>query len=353
MSTYSDLLSSLQVVKEVERVVTQEKEVPIEKVVIQDKVVEVQTVVATEVPVYVDKVVVTEIAKEVPIEKVLYEEKIFEVEKPVVIEKIVEVKVDRVVTTEVPVYVEKVPTVSGDQQLPVQDDDAIQFRADRATAQRSAAPARTPITQRSSSPQSKAPASSRTQEYAPVAASTHVRAERIVEVGERKGQSIEIRSSFESSGPHGSSLAESTRRAVGYREANHVGLGLRLERSTRSPDVYVQEIIPGFAAHDNGRLQTHDVIVAVDHIPLTEMDLEAVKQLTIGEEGTFCTLQVQRGDHYFQVTLMRKFPDRISHQNSSAVSTVSDNSLRDGHASTSSIGVTGSPRGPGSGQVNL
>ena len=95
----------------------------------------------------------------------------------------------------------------------------------------------------------------------------------------------------------------------------HVGLGLRLERSSKSPDVYIQEIVPGFAAHDNGRLMLDDVVVAVDHIPLVDMELEAIKQLTIGEEGTFCTLQIQRGDHYFQVTLMRKFPDRVTRQN--------------------------------------
>ena len=106
--------------------------------------------------------------------------------------------------------------------------------------------------------------------------------------------------------------------------AEHVGLGLRLERSTRGPDIYIQEVVPGFAAHENGRLQVKDVIVAVDHIPLSEMELEAVKQLTIGEEGTFCTLQVQRADHYFQVTLMRKFPERLDRFNTEALHAISD-----------------------------
>lgn len=104
----------------------------------------------------------------------------------------------------------------------------------------------------------------------------------------------------------------------------HVGLGLRLERSTKGPDVYIQEIVPGFAAHENGRLQVKDVVVAVDHIPLTEMELEAVKQLTIGEEGTLCTLQVQRLDHYFQVTLLRKFPERLDRSNTEALHAISD-----------------------------
>ena len=106
-----------------------------------------------------------------------------------------------------------------------------------------------------------------------------------------------------------------------------MGLGLRLERSTRDPDVYIQEIVPGFAAHENGRLQLHDVVVAVDHIPLLDMDLDAVKELTIGEEGTFCTLQIKRGNHYFQVTLMRKFPDELNRQNSQALYSISDSDL--------------------------
>ena len=104
----------------------------------------------------------------------------------------------------------------------------------------------------------------------------------------------------------------------------HVGLGLRLERSTKGPDVYIQEIVPGFAAADSGKLRVHDVVVAVDHIPLMEMELDAVKQLTIGEEGSYCTLQIQRGDHYFQVTLMRKFPYEVTNQNVEALYAISD-----------------------------
>ena len=84
-----------------------------------------------------------------------------------------------------------------------------------------------------------------------------------------------------------------------------VGLGLRLERSAESPDVYIQEIVAGFAAHASGRLQLYDVIVAVDNLPLMDMELEAVKMLTKGAAGSPCTLQVHRRDHYFQVTLIR------------------------------------------------
>ena len=114
----------------------------------------------------------------------------------------------------------------------------------------------------------------------------------------------------------------STHRARTLGPVEHVGLGLRLERSTKSPDIYIQEIVPGFAAYESGRLQAQDVVVSVDHVPLMEMELEAVKQLTIGEEGSFCTLQVQRGDHYFQVTMMRKFPYEVTAQNAEAMEAI-------------------------------
>ena len=103
-----------------------------------------------------------------------------------------------------------------------------------------------------------------------------------------------------------------------------VGLGLRLERSNLSPDVYIQEIVPGLAAYDSGRLQVHDVVLAVDHVPLIDMELEAVKQLTVGQAGSFCTLQVQRGDHYFQVSLMRKLPYHVTEENMEAMHAISN-----------------------------
>ena len=117
--------------------------------------------------------------------------------------------------------------------------------------------------------------------------------------------------------------AQQETRVLGPRPSEHVGLGLRLERSTKGPDVYIQEIVPGFAAADSKKLRVNDVVVAVDHIPLMEMELEAVKQLTIGEEGSYCTLQVQRGDHYFQVTLMRRFPYEVTNHNVEALHAIS------------------------------
>lgn len=124
----------------------------------------------------------------------------------------------------------------------------------------------------------------------------------------------------------------------------HVGLGLRLERSTQSPDIYIQEIVPGFAAHESGKLRLRDVVVSVDHIPLMEMELEAVKQLTIGEEGSYCTLQIQRGDHYFQVTLMRQFPYQVTKQNVQALHAISDSQRPVGDRSRSPQSRSHSPK---------
>ena len=64
---------------------------------------------------------------------------------------------------------------------------------------------------------------------------------------------------------------------------------------------YIQEIVPGFAAHKQGQVQPEDVVIAVDNEPVEGWDLDAIKQLTIGEEHSFCTLLIKRGTQYLQV----------------------------------------------------
>jgi len=87
-----------------------------------------------------------------------------------------------------------------------------------------------------------------------------------------------------------------------------VGLGLALERVLNDPTTYVQEIIPGFAAHRSGQFAIHDILLAVDQEPVEGWDLDSIKQLTVGGEGTRCTLQVVRGERYFSVILERCAP---------------------------------------------
>lgn len=81
-----------------------------------------------------------------------------------------------------------------------------------------------------------------------------------------------------------------------------VGLGLRLERN-KEGDTYVENIIPGFAAHKDGRIRRDDKIIAVDYQPVENMRLDDVKTLTMGRDGSTCTLQMYRGNDRYQVGL--------------------------------------------------
>jgi hypothetical protein len=109
-----------------------------------------------------------------------------------------------------------------------------------------------------------------------------------------------------------------------------VGLGLALERVSGDPTTYVQEIIPGFAAHRSAQFELHDILLSIDNEPVPPppqmrrtrgsaltgtrrgqvdgWDLDSIKQLTVGAEGTSCTLSMLRGDRYFSVTLTRLAP---------------------------------------------
>mmetsp|Transcript_16434 Transcript_16434/g.25520 ORF Transcript_16434/g.25520 Transcript_16434/m.25520 type:complete len:81 (+) Transcript_16434:1305-1547(+) len=48
-------------------------------------------------------------------------------------------------------------------------------------------------------------------------------------------------------------------------------------------------------------------------MPVHDMHLEDIKQLTIAEEGRYSTLSMQRNTNYFQVTLKRIVPDDLEY----------------------------------------
>jgi C-terminal processing protease CtpA/Prc len=45
----------------------------------------------------------------------------------------------------------------------------------------------------------------------------------------------------------------------------------------------------------------NDYIIAVDGKSVEGWDLDSIKQLTFGDEGTVCTLTLRRGNETFQV----------------------------------------------------
>ena len=97
--------------------------------------------------------------------------------------------------------------------------------------------------------------------------------------------------------------------------ARMVGLGLALERQPGSTQTFVEQIIPGFAAWKSNQFQVGDVVVAVDQQPVDNCELDHIRSLTIGQENTFCTLQMMRGSRYYAVTLQRITPPTLDESN--------------------------------------
>ena len=88
------------------------------------------------------------------------------------------------------------------------------------------------------------------------------------------------------------------------RTPRKVGLGLVL-RHDEDKQVFVKEIVKGFAAERQGGLQAHDVIVAVDDSNLDGLDLEEIKHLTVGDEGSVVRLLLRRAGRELTVMLER------------------------------------------------
>ena len=64
-----------------------------------------------------------------------------------------------------------------------------------------------------------------------------------------------------------------------------VGLGLALERNSSERITFVEQVIPGFAAHQSGQFQMGDVVVAVDHQPVEELELDCVRARRLNFRG--------------------------------------------------------------------
>eukprot|EP00286_Rhodomonas_abbreviata_P023749 CAMPEP_0181294034 /NCGR_PEP_ID=MMETSP1101-20121128/3381_1 /TAXON_ID=46948 /ORGANISM="Rhodomonas abbreviata, Strain Caron Lab Isolate" /LENGTH=558 /DNA_ID=CAMNT_0023398657 /DNA_START=116 /DNA_END=1792 /DNA_ORIENTATION=- len=255
--------------------VVKQIEVPVEKIVYVDKIVEkevikyVDKIIEKEVPVYIDKIVekekIVEVTKEVPVERIVVKE--IPVDR--IIEKIVEVKVDRLVIKEVPVEVEKIVErqVEVEKIVYKEPEEEPQMRNKKSSdqkVQRSAPPPPQPV--RSAPPPPP-----------PVPATPPPPPRPVLK--------------------------------------RSVGLGLQLERGSDSQTTYIHEIIPGFAAFRSGRFKVGDIVVSVDSQAVDGWDLEQIKRLTVGEEGSLCTVELQRGSHFFFVTLERLVPDVVDMNN--------------------------------------
>jgi hypothetical protein len=90
--------------------------------------------------------------------------------------------------------------------------------------------------------------------------------------------------------------------------SKQVGLGLLL-RKNEQQQTCIKEIFSGYAASKSGRVNAGDVILFIDGRSIEGMDLENIKNLTIGDEGTSCTLGLLRNGQKFDISFVRCHPE--------------------------------------------
>jgi len=107
--------------------------------------------------------------------------------------------------------------------------------------------------------------------------------------------------------------------------ANEVGLGIGLQQQ----DGYaiVDEVLPGFGASMSGQVQVGDVIRSIDGISIVGRDLETIRRLTLGPEGSICNLLIYRGGMNV-VALVRRIGAQLDLLNSNKETAEMANSSR-------------------------
>lgn len=84
-----------------------------------------------------------------------------------------------------------------------------------------------------------------------------------------------------------------------------VGVGITISQ-TEEGYLEVLKVTPGSGAEDAG-LQAGDLVIAVGDTSMTELDLETAKNRIRGEEGTFVTVTIRRGEESWHVALERRY----------------------------------------------
>mmetsp|Transcript_9458 Transcript_9458/g.31637 ORF Transcript_9458/g.31637 Transcript_9458/m.31637 type:complete len:138 (-) Transcript_9458:1490-1903(-) len=83
-----------------------------------------------------------------------------------------------------------------------------------------------------------------------------------------------------------------------------VGLGILLKRNSQG-ETYIHALLPGFAGAESGEVQVDDIIVTIDNQNVDNWDLDDIKQLTVGDEGSACNLVLRRRGQTHEVKLIR------------------------------------------------
>lgn len=113
-------------------------------------------------------------------------------------------------------------------------------------------------------------------------------------------------------------------------QQERVGLGLTLEFDQEYDEIFVYEVIPGFAGERAG-IMRDDVILAIEGKSVRGMSLKQCRDITVDREGTTCTLLVRRGNQELTYTCTRIMPTNrnLDPRQDSAVKTYRNTPPRD------------------------
>mmetsp|Transcript_27248 Transcript_27248/g.42591 ORF Transcript_27248/g.42591 Transcript_27248/m.42591 type:complete len:360 (-) Transcript_27248:1624-2703(-) len=235
------------------------KEVPVERVVVQEVEVPVDRIVVKEVPVPIERIVEKQIVKEVPVEKIVVKDIPVPIEKIVI--KDVQVPVEKIVERVIEKPVEKVVY---QDRIVYQDKIVYQDRLVEVPVERVI--------------------------YKPPAR----------EVAYAETQVLT-----------GGMYASQWQMGVGG--SRKIGLGIRLKKNQMG-QAAVQEVLSNFGAEKSGQLFVEDVILSIEGQSVEGWDLDSIKQLTIGAEGTTCSLVVFRQGQQLALNILRILPSFLSDQ---------------------------------------
>lgn len=277
-----EVMQPREIVTQPREVITQTREVtlPPPPAEIIERIVEVEVI--KEVP--VDRIV------EVPVDRIV--DRYVEVPVEKIVERSREVPVERLVIKEVPVEVEKLVEKVVVKEVPVPVEKLIEKIIE--------VPVEKIVYQDRIVYQDQVVYQDRVVEV-PVERVVHYNAP-------REGATVATGQSYVvgmREAPYTSMYGSQRLTTVGSKQ---VGLGLLL-RKNEQQQTCIKEIFSGYAASKSGRVSAGDVILFIDGRSIEGMDLENIKNLTIGDEGTSCTLGLLRAGQKFDISFVRCHPE--------------------------------------------
>lgn len=84
------------------------------------------------------------------------------------------------------------------------------------------------------------------------------------------------------------------------------------------PSIVVKEVVQNGSAWRSGIVKAGDIIVKVEEVNIQNQPLSSLRDLILGEPGTFVTLGFNRGTQYIEARMMRGTPEFLDTQHTSA-----------------------------------